>query len=155
MENLRNLQELLFENKQCMPEELYIQLMNNLKFQFDNLPSNRYRIDYVIFRSTIDYLQEDKCIFSNTHFETEETNSLLCIYSMVIDFDQLNLCKCIQENCNRIPFRPFEMMLEKTDDTCHLLRNANILDDPDTLTINDTDIICQFGAVVMNATRLN
>ncbi len=153
MENLRKLQEYLFDQKESMPEQLYIQLMNNLKSQFDNLPSNKYRIEYLIYKTIPDDIPESKVVFMNTEFECDD-NGLLSTFIKVLDFDQINMSVNVQEQCKRLPFRPFEIHLDDTDDTVELLNFANVMYDPDTLSSNGTDIICQYGALVINATRI-
>jgi hypothetical protein len=105
MENLRKLQEYLFDQKETMPEQLYIQLMNNLKSQFDNLPSNKYRIEYLIYKTIPDDIPEANVIFMNTEFESDD-NGVLSTFTTVLDLDQLNIN--VQEQCKRSPFRPFE-----------------------------------------------
>ena len=151
MENLRKLQEYLFEQKETMPEQLYIQLMNNLKSQFDNLPSNKYRIEYLIYKTIPDDIPEAKVMFMNTEFESDD-NGVLSTFTTVLDLDQLNIN--VQEQCKRSPFRPFEIHLDDTDHTIHLLNSANVLYEPDTLSSNGTDIVCQYGALVISSIRI-
>jgi len=153
MENLRKLQEYLFDQKETMPEQLYIQLMNNLKSQFDNLPSNKYRIEYLIYKTIPDDVPESKVIFMNTEFECDD-NGVLSTFTAVFDFDHVNINKHVQEQCKQSPFRPFEINIDDTDDTIQLLNYANVIYEPDTLTSNGIDIVCQYGALVINSTRI-
>lgn len=151
MENLRKLQEYLFDQKETMPEQLYIQLMNNLKSQFDNLPSNKYRIEYLIYKTIPDDIPEAKVVFVNTEFESDD-NGVLSTFTTVLDLDQLNIN--VQQQCKRSPFRPFEIHIEDTDHTIHLLNSANVLYEPDTLSSNGTDIVCQYGALVISSIKI-
>jgi hypothetical protein len=79
---MEKIQEILFENKQSIPDGVYLQLMNNLKIEDKKF----YKIKYHLITPTVNYYKNDNN-FSVNHNRFFHNKT----YETILDTTELNL----------------------------------------------------------------
>jgi len=152
MENIKKIQEYLFENKESIPNKLYVNLINNLKPYFEynnsnyNFNFNKYEIEYIVYAPEPNY-HTDTNISIDTYFL--QHRGVIKKHSMIINFDELDFPEYFKKQCENIPFSPFNTSGIKT-----LLKNTSMELEPDIIDIDETVIVCNCGILVLNCKRL-
>ena len=96
---MEKVQEILFENKQKIPEGVYLELMNNLKIAHET-KNDLYEIEYIVFEPVLIF--DNNCCCNNLNLNIRDRYTGTKIIKLKDIRQHL-------EEITKVPFKPFSV----------------------------------------------
>lgn len=123
---MESIQEIVFENKEKIPEGLYLELMNAMKKEHDNNKNDYYEIEYMVLESVIHNKNHVNIVSENTIFKKIEKKE--------------SLHPCYIHKYEMTPFKPFITHFDEIPNHNIQIRYSNLISkNPDSDCDSDCD----------------